>query len=151
MEVGNLTVKLSVDDVEFRNKLLQAQQLLSEFETGLMRDFGNFGLLQNNEITNSGVEGMMLQFFCNRNGIGKCDVDWDTRFFCDWIWWIAKTVGRRDANHVGSADARKHCFSGSGGGNDQCDASGSDDTSECIDGSSGQCGASGIGQQRIPL
>ena len=62
MEVGNLTVKLSVDDVEFRNKLLQAQQLLSEFETGLMRDFGNFGLLQNNEITNSGVEGMTQQF-----------------------------------------------------------------------------------------
>lgn len=62
MEVGNLTVKLSVDDVEFRNKLLQAQQLLSEFETGLMQNFGNLGGFQNNKISNAGMEGMTLQF-----------------------------------------------------------------------------------------
>ena len=45
MEVGNLTVKLSVDDVEFRNKLLQAQQLLSEFETGVDAEFWEFGCI----------------------------------------------------------------------------------------------------------
>lgn len=71
MEVGNLTVKLSVDDVEFRTKLLQAQQLLSAFDAGLMQNFGNFGVLENNDIGTSSIEGMNAQFVLMGTSLGN--------------------------------------------------------------------------------
>lgn len=44
MEVGNLYVKLGIDDSEFRTKLANAQQLLAHFNQGFLTELGTVSL-----------------------------------------------------------------------------------------------------------
>ena len=72
MEVGNLYVKLGMDDQDFRTKLLEAQRLLANFDKGFLTNFGRLDLGisgSDGEIESSGVQEQISAFgknFCSQ-------------------------------------------------------------------------------------
>ena len=141
MEVGNLYVKLGVDDQEFREKLMTAQQLLAEFDKGFLTSFGVLGVGNGSGVGGFEILGMNEQMSEMGNEFGQCADRRNANQFRWGIFRYSKHYAKRNQFHFSAIDAREFSIRTSWPRDCAIDGSRRVVKSKCFDRSSCVCSA----------